>query len=68
MATTSIDKATVIANYKRATEEFSRLVVPSDDTPYPLAAHLTQTYNAYVEWFKSIEAYARQMGWYEELQ
>lgn len=60
-------KQEIINNYKIAQASFANLVVPSDDTPEPIKIELEQTYNNYIEWFKSIEKYAEQNGFYSEL-
>lgn len=60
-------KKQLIKNYKKAQKEFAQLVVPRSDTPKAIATSLMETYNNYIEWFQSVEQYAANQGWYEEL-
>jgi hypothetical protein len=60
------NKNELIKNYKKAQKDFSKIVI-SDDTPGTIRAELTQTYNNYIEWFQSVEAYAKTEGFYQEL-
>lgn len=57
----------MIKNYKEAQKEFAKLVVPREDTPKAIAHDLERIYNNYVEWFRSVEKYADNEGWHEEL-
>ena len=60
-------KSELIQNYNKAQTEFANLVVAKNDTPEPLKSSLIATYNNYLEWFRSVEKYAEQCGFYQEL-